>query len=290
MIMVSATRLRRRNGFRKTISKAMAAALGLSAALIADLVQKSDASAMIAVSRMVNSNLNMSFPLYYWILAVLLLGMITVFLYEPMSKRNAFYAGAGVLAFIMAWIPVQDTMPLIPSTGSGIFGFAPASGDGKDFNDLLRESHNKAPPVQYILNEGSPQERVYGAPGNAAVALIPTAVRIVINIPMDTNQPMPELNGQLFDAVSEQTYRFSDDGHVEETADGYRVSYQATLSTPRVNAAPQAHVFCRVESKGYKIVNMETVSQVGETMVLEATMVASRMPNLLQRLGQAYKN
>lgn len=268
----------------------MAAAMGLLAVLIADLVQKSDASAMIAVSRMVNTNLNISFPLYYWVLAVLLLGMITVFLYEPMTKRNALYAGAGVLAFIMAWIPVQDTMPLIPRGDSGIFGFAPASGDTDNFESLLRKAQIQNPPAQYVINEGTPQERVYGLPKKAPAALIPTAVRIVINVPMNANQPMPELNGQLFDAVSEQTYRFSDDGHVEETASGYRVSYQATLITPRADAAPQAHVFCRVEGKGFKILNMETISQVGETMVLEATLVASGVPSLLQRLGQAYKN
>jgi Carboxypeptidase regulatory-like domain len=100
-------------------------AVGASVAVLADLTQKNEASAMLKIAEVVG-------PPWLAALVVVVLAVAVCFIFECATPRRAFYTGASVLTILMATVPYKvppsiNTNPtkeaaVAPRQTSGLLG------------------------------------------------------------------------------------------------------------------------------------------------------------------------
>lgn len=97
------------------------AAIGGTVAAIADLVQKEQASAVLKMTTISARHLNLAVPPLYIFGAIVILGVLLCFVFQPLNRRAGFAVGAGVIASIMTvtpYQPLQSGKPAETATGT----------------------------------------------------------------------------------------------------------------------------------------------------------------------------
>ena len=263
---------------REAVAKAFAGTIGIMSALAVDYIQKGGESALLYGTQMVNEYALSRFsvdavPPFVYIILLIIAGFAMVYIFEPSNKRNAFYAGAGVLGFLATFSPVEQTS----------IGLSPGT--------LIEEPAPLQPDEASLTYEGLvtpaawslfPQKKGFQ---NAKAAAMP--VRAMIQFPKD--QPadsLPAIYAALHDFNSRRTYKLGTGGRLIDGRDGPLVVYDLVIRPGAPVGSTLAKLGMRIESQGYKVGYSEvTVTKTTPSpAVIQVTMEESNLPLAIERL------
>ena len=90
-----------------TMKVGLAGGLGGILAVLSDLVQKEQASAILKIAYTMETSLLISFPPLIAVFLVVGLAIGLCFVFEPETKAKAFYVGASILTIMMTLVPYE---------------------------------------------------------------------------------------------------------------------------------------------------------------------------------------
>jgi hypothetical protein len=246
-----------------SLSVGLSAAIGGIAAILADLFQKKDASALYEFTGMANRVTDQAIPVGAVGLGLVVLSVILAYLQEARSRMAAFYAGASVLTVLMTLVPYDAPMPL-PS--------------GSTIN-------------QVSVLERSIIPSAYAAEVQVAQAGAQIPVTVLVKLPARDGAAQPQIRGVVYDAVSGQKWQLA--YSVPQTTTGaegvtYRFDFVIRSGTPVGGKLADLQLRCTAD--GYQVATAErVVTQAGEPVALQVTLKPSSLPRFLQRTMEAPK-
>jgi hypothetical protein len=95
--------------------------VGAIVAILGDITQKDTASAVVKIATTVNGALHLGFATIVWAAVLVALGVALSLIFDPSSKKMAFFVGASVIALIMTATPYEPS-PSAPGAGSSLEG------------------------------------------------------------------------------------------------------------------------------------------------------------------------
>ena len=284
--------------FREAVAKGIAGTIGILTALIVDYIQKGNDSALLYGTRIINEAALARFsmqavPPYIYLVALVVAGFALVYIFEPTNKRNAFYAGAGVLGFLATFAPIsQQTLEVqaagaLPSLES-ILGGEPAA-------PVMPNAPSAGEQSMFFEFDGLPViPAVYRPyPENSQIVdvqAIGIPVNIVIQFPSSQGNSMPQIRAWLHDSLSNRTLTLGAGAKLAQTSSGPVIVYQTVIGTMQ-SGDTLADLAVRVEAQGYAITTIEaTVTKnTPQPVRIDVDMVPSSTPLALQRLQYPYR-
>ena len=250
-----------------------AAAFGIAAAIVFDLTQHDEGSALFVVNKWVARLTEVvgmgSVPLYGVVLMLMALGAVSILYFQPVTMRGAFAQGFGALAALMTVAP-------------------------SDLGTALPGGDEDLPPPAFE-EPASVVPAAFAGPG--AVSTVSTAatrsqgysVRIRVNFPegLDDIQTMIRkgtLRGKLHNETVGSTYNLF-------RAGGGELEYENDtlfVTTRLPGDADTATLWARIEADGYAIQVENYLARQGANPVWVINMRPSNRPLFLQRMGQSY--
>jgi|GEM_PF-1184013 len=303
---------RPRRGILNLVAMLIAGAAGVGSALVADFVQKGDASAIIVMNSFLNQSLNLNLPLGYLALLLLGAGAMSVFVFEPATKRAAYYTGASILAVLMTTMPVDDLNKALPlfedilnPGDANTLSPEPANPDGAAFlhqdsfsnqgysisgspcleikennMSLIAATYEEAPATNIGCTTGHTSGQAKAKP----IAVKGINVTVVIALPKGT---MPKIAALLHDEISGQTWSLSR-GMASKTKTGYVVRYALTIPANKARAGQLANLHVRCEADGFAIAHVHKKVTTNGPVVMTVTLKKSSTPLWLQKLNTPY--
>lgn len=260
------------------IGKSVAGLFGILVALAADGIQKGETSALIVATRFVNNNLSLGLPPVAWAGAVVLAAVLLVFIFEPESRRAAFYTGLSLLAVLMTLTPAYqpDPAPILPASAYQPGGFEPAPARP------LKPRH-----AGFVL----PLPWADRTPVFTVAQEFPITVNIEIRLPAPKSQTEPPVvSARLHDFVSRKTYSIGPGAEITRTDDGFVLKATAALVSTQQRGDLYADLEVLVETEGYVIASAKApVEDPFSPVYLDVAMAPSALPLFVQRLTYAYR-
>jgi hypothetical protein len=246
----------------------LASALGIGAAVIVDLLQAREASALYLMNRWLLELTGMmgieALPLYGVMLALMGVGAGTIFVTEPITMRGAFAQGFGALAVLMTMAPSDLGAPLQAPD------YAPSQGT----NPSVREQFEPASLTNVSLYEAGDYQ-----------------LRIQVEFPDGLEGDLQEmlrrkkLVGKLYNKDTGIKYDlFRNSGADMDYRDG-----TLRIVTSITARSPQAELWLLIEAEGYKITEERFTAQKGANPIWNVGMQASGQPLIVQRLRHPYR-
>ena len=248
------------------------AALGGLSAVMVDLFQKKDASAIYQLTSFVNKTTagfdpmgNYALPVGGVGLLLMVLSIVLAFFAGARSKRAAFYAGASVLTVMMTLVPYQQ--PIAPSSGSvrqlsqaAPLGpsYVPAAYFGADVKDMVKRDGRI-----WSVQDGGP-------------------ISVVVVVHTEGGDPA-RISGVLYDAVSRRSYQLGYAAPQGKSGTNATYRFDFAIDPGPAKGETLADLKLRVEAPGYKTTTAtQTVTQAG-TVQIDVTMPSTKVPQFLQR-------
>ncbi len=282
------------------VAMLIAGAAGVASALVADFVQKGDASAIIVMNSFVNQSLSLNLPLGYLALIMLGAGAVSVFVFEPATKRAAYYTGASILAVLMTTMPVDDLEKALPLFEEILMPQEPddAAYLGTD-NQAMAHEITGAPCFDVksgglplikaayapAVNIACSNDRALGQAEVTPIAADDLNVTVAISLPKGA---MPKIAARLHDDVSCATWRLTG-GRASRTGSGYIVRYKLSIPAPQARTGMLADLHVRVEADGFKIAHEHAKVTRRGPVILTVGMAKSDTPLWLQKLSTPYR-
>ena len=263
------------------VKLSLTGATGILAALVMDLQNRGDASALFVVARGLVYAAALvgivAVPLYVTIGVLMAVGAAVVLYFRPHGLRPAFMTGFGSLAALMT---------LVPGYSGEAIGVA-VQGD---------------PGALPVIEEGNVDVRAEAGPpmrlaGFASQAADPAPVmdgtyEIAVRIAFPDGVPEPvalriqdgRLKARLYNPLTRKAYNLflSASEPVLREDDTLLVRASVPADTP------EGTLFLRVEAEGYEIDTSEMAAAHGENAVWDVVMRPTSEPLLLQRLKHSY--
>ena len=285
-----------KRGVFQFTSVLIAGAAGVASALVADFVQKGEASAIFVLNAMLFQHLALSLPPLYLAAGLMLAGAITVFIFEPRNKRSAFYTGASILAVLWTGMPadtLEGVAPEIIDEGPAIE--EPASFDGFNTGALLSYTGGCAQsfgsgafviPASFgaTCTNSTPSWQPY-VTQVAAKDRLPVKIQVLI----PGHDSVPPITARLYDSVSGKKWDLSSTGRARRMQKGYLVTYSTSLR-PDAESQDVANLYVRIEAPGYKITQGNVrVSRTERAVDVPFILEKSGTPLWLQRLRTPHR-
>ncbi|NHK27637.1 hypothetical protein FF098_006965 [Parvularcula flava] len=289
--------------FADLVGFGLAGALGIVFAIMADMQQSDDASALFTISRWFSYVSEMigigALPLYIVILILMAIGAGAVYYFQPVTLQGAFAQGFGVLAAVMTIAPSDLGTPLeAPDMPTIIEETEASAGAQARFAGYVGDLEGSA------MRDSLFQEAVYTSGSNTAAAARPRAVAfqsneevrfnltIEIMLPNglkenpDTMIRRGTMRGKLRNDDTGQTYNvFRNSGAIIRTSSN---NDRMTIMTSVPGAGNSADLRARIEIDGYSI-NLESfTANTGRNNSWRISMTPSSTPLFMQRLNQSY--
>lgn len=251
----------------------LAAALGGLAAVIVDLFQKQNASAIYQLTNFVNKATLKFDPSGQFTLPVvgvggllLIASILLAYFAEARSARAAFYSGASVLTVLMALVPYQQ--PLQPEYGTTVRQMS--STQGWQTLTVTPAAYSGAP--NWTVDRG----RVWRA---QASGTLPVVVTVHVKGPVP-----PKMSGVLYDTVSGRSYQLGYGTPQSRGSDGSTFRFEFVINTGTPKGGRVADLKLRVEAPGYKLATTaRSVTQMGAPVEMQVSLQPSKVPGFLQR-------
>ncbi len=280
----------------------IAGAAGVASALVADFVQKGDSSAIIVMNSFVNQSLNLNLPLGYLALMMLGAGALSVFVFEPATKRAAYYTGASILAVLMTTMPVDELDKALPLFEEILNLDDPDDAAYLDFNNLsttqeiagapcfdvkgsvlplIKASYMDGPVTNIACSNG----RAMGQAKVMPIAVDDLSVTVAVSLPQGQ---MPRIAARLHDDISGSTWRLTG-GRANRTDTGYIVRYQLSIPASEARTGMLADLHVRIEANGFKIAHEHAQVTTRRPVVIAVAMIQSDTPLWLQKLNTPYR-
>ncbi len=302
-------------------------AAGVAAALVTDFVAKGDASAILKMNVILNQLAPWEVPLGYLTLALLVAGPMAVLVFEPRTKRAAFYTGASVLAVAMAGTPVEElermaplfdfnppalqgmvspAMPTLPETmldpqaNPDETSFLSGNGDGRgEFNMAMETGTLELATYTPCVDEQTPVVAAGFSFASMMTSecfndrtIVPaqmnTSVAVTVSVLLPDDSEPPKMSARLYDSVSDQTWDLGV-GRASRKNGGYLVTYTANVAPNTTSGKPLAHLYVRVEAEGYEIAETDQQLSNVAPVVLGLQLANSSQPIWMQRFSRPYK-
>ncbi|MEE4208639.1 MAG: hypothetical protein V2I43_05175 [Parvularcula sp.] len=252
----------------------LASASGIAAAVIVDLMQQREASALFVLNRYLADLTSMlglqTLPLYGVMLALMGLGAGSVFFLQPATLRGAFIQGFGLLATVLTVAPSDLGAPLdAPST-------QPAMLSSQTGVIAAQAAGAKPIPVSTAQSQQDFDVRYQ--------------LRIQIRFPdglendWETMLRRRQLTGKLFNPDTGFRYDLFRNS-------GAELSFEDNVLRIRTDVRgvdDEAELRLLVETRGYAILEDSFEAQAGPNRIWSVTMEPSSMPLVVQRLRHTY--
>jgi hypothetical protein len=244
-------------------------------------------------------------PAYIYVAVLVIAGFALVYIFEPTNKRNAFYAGAGVLGFLATFSPIaQQTLQIptpseLPSLDS-IIQATQASPDGIQpaAPDTTAPAGSTAPatPPGHAMNEtpGAPvspaiyQPLEAGAPVILADAQV-IPVIVIVRFSATQGTSLPPMHVWLHDNIADRTQTLNN-GTLARAPSGVVAVYQTRVISA-ASGDKLADLSVRVEAEGYQITVKEVNAAQGSRppIRIDVDLQPSNSPLAIQRLTFPYR-
>ena len=289
--------------FADMIGFGLAGALGIVFAIMADMQQSDDASALFTISRWFSYVSEMigigSLPLYVVILILMAIGAGAVYYFQPVTLQGAFAQGFGVLAAVMTVAPSDLGRPLdAPDMPTVVNETEASTGAQARFAGYVGDLEGST------MRDSLFQEAIYTAGSTASGLAQPRAialqaseetrfnVTIEIILPNglkqdpDTMIRRGTMRGKLRNDDTGLTYNlFRNSGAIIRTSPN---NDKMTIMTSVPGNGDTANLRARVEIDGYAI-NLESfTATAGRNNGWQISMTPSSTPMFMQRLNQSY--
>ncbi|MEL7028698.1 MAG: hypothetical protein AAGL49_05670 [Pseudomonadota bacterium] len=246
---------------------AVSSALGVLAAVATDFFQKGDSSAIFSLNVFLNETLGQSMPLWWVMLALVVIGAGAVFIFEPTTRSGAFSMGVGLLAAMMTALPVNNPGGISSASFLSPVEHTPSMTGGSVIQASYLTQVQGAQGVQLTMTIDFPD-----------------------GLPEDLNSSIRkgQLRGRLHDQVSGQTWSLFRTAGGSLSRSGDRLIIRTAVPASGAgDLAAQLHV--RIECSGYEILQAKRDVRRGERMVSwNVAMKTSSQPLFLQRLRTPY--
>jgi hypothetical protein len=266
--------------------KALAGTLGILVALLVDYIQKGDNSALLFGTRLINTAALANFqiqsvPPFVYALALMAAGFALVYIFEPSNKRNAFYAGAGVLGVLATMAPVaqqaaqytpidpslMQELQSTPQPTQGSWNFAPGG-------HVMHAAFQRPAPL------GSNTLRV--ADGDMRIL-------VIIRFPSDQGTNLPRVSAWLHDGITNKKIALTS-GQVGQMPGGPILVFRTGIATGPPLGNTAAKLAVRVEAPGYQIASQNKIVRTGarQPVRINVALRRSNVPLAVQRLRYPY--
>ncbi len=277
---------------------AMAGAFGIVAATLTDLNQRGDASALYQVSHWAVAASELvglgQIPLYVVVALLMAVGASSIFFLQPVSMREAFLQGFGVLAVLMTIVPSDlgaalnapiDELP-VPQEAQLQAQAQVAAFMGQAGGESVRTGIQKA-VYQPNIDPSMQKTALQPDAGNVGGYNI----TIEINFPDVLEQDVSEMvrrgtmRGRLYNDSTRKSYNLFRNGGADANLRGNVLVIRASVPGDEATTT----LFTRVEAAGYKITLEEFEARQGRNSVWVINMTPSNTPLFIQRLGNSYR-
>ena len=274
---------------------------GILAALVMDLQNRGDNSALFVVARSAVYLAALvgvlAVPLWMVIVGLMAVGAGVVLYFKPNGMRAAFAQGFGTLAAVMTLVPGyggeaigvpvdgQDAAPIIrDGDADAIAGGTVASRSAPRpiLASFVPVQADAAPPAQAGAAKGAAKDGT--VPGGGYT------VRIRLTFPDGPPEPLAlrikqgRLKARLFNPVTGKAYNLFLSAGAPIIREGNRLLVTTTVPSD----APEATLLLRVEAEGYEITVAEETCEQGANAVWDVAMAPTTEPLLFQRLKHSY--
>ena len=115
--------------------------VGSIVAILGDIQQKGETSAVSSIAKSANVALGINLTTLTWALVLTAIGVALSFIFDPRTKKMAFYAGASVIALVLTATPYQS-LPSSPTTSDATTsGAHPGDGTWLMQSDLFQHAY-----------------------------------------------------------------------------------------------------------------------------------------------------
>lgn len=282
----------------------LAGSLGIVAAVMIDMQQSDEGSALFYISRWFSWFTELIgigvLPLYAVILALMALGAAAVYYFQPVTMQGAFAQGFGVLAALMTIVPSDlgtpleaPDMPIIveeePETTAqieaqltGLVGNA--EGMAVRGSLLQQAVYTDVSPARYAGTQTvAYQTRQSEVKYNLTIEIVfPNG----LESDPDSMIRKGNLRGKIHDDTTGSTYNvFRNSGAIiRQSSDGKML----TVMTSIPGNSNSSRLQSRIEASGYAITVEDFTATTGNNNVWRITLTPSKTPLFMQRLGQSY--
>jgi len=243
------------------------ASLGIGAAVIVDLLQQREASALFVINRWmleVTSLLGVqAIPLYILMLVLMGIGGFSVMFLQPVTFRGAFAQGFGLLAIIVTIAPSDLGAPLEAPSGQPPVG---------------TQSSFEVTPASLAQRGSNASQDEY-------------QLRIQIEFPEGLNGNIDQmirrnrLAGKLWNPNTGMRYNLFRNSGAEVTYRDGTLQLRTTIDA----GADKGDLWILVEAEGYAIKEQAFLAQKGANGIWRVRMEPSDEPLFLQRLRHSYR-
>jgi len=155
---------------------ALSTGIGALVAVLADVVQKEQASAVATIANSISRTLRIDFDAIWAVILIVAVAASLSIVFEPQTKQRAFYLGTSVLAMLLTVVPYE----LPPGFASGTsapspHAAVPSEGRLLRFAAYMRSQQDPAARVSLVLAS----QRGQGVSG-AVVTLLSLPGRAVV--------------------------------------------------------------------------------------------------------------
>ena len=289
-------------GLKDYAGLGIAGSFGIISAIMADMRQADDASALFVINKWVASGTQLlgvdyNLPLYGVVLGLMGVGAASVFYFQPVTMRGAYAQGFGILAALMTLMPSDLGVPLdapdgyndleeLPDVHTRLDGqantdlvYAGGSSLGMGFTDMLQ-------PAVYQPAQAQPKQ------SQRAAATTGYTVELVIKFPnglkreMNTMMRAGTLRGRLHNPATKKTYNiFRSSGAVMHVHDG---NSEIHISTTVPGSKENTVLWVRLEAADYAIAVESFEAELGDNGAWAVDMKPSKVPLFVQRFGKSY--
>ncbi len=254
-------------------------AIGILAATLADLNQRGEASALFQISIFITRLIGIEFmPFYVILLALMSLGALSIFFFQPLSMREAFLQGFGVLAGLMTILPanyVNAAPPVMPdATDIEEQAQAKINSDIGQIRDAQTVSQST---VQQVTYQQSSEMIGYN---------LVLRVEFPEGLREDLSRMIARgtLRGRLYNEATDTSYDLFRNGG----ADAYFNNDTLTIRTTIPGLTDEAKLWTRIEASGYAIALESFDARLGGNSAWNISMTPSNTPIFIQRLTNPY--
>jgi hypothetical protein len=271
------------------LSLGFSSAVGILAALTADLTQKGEAAAVFKINQWAvdvtrTAGMGVDMPLWGVGAGLVGFGAASVLYFQPTTRIGAFFRGFGLLAALMTATP-PDLAGGVQAVKKGSLSLLQAVADVRD----------PAAPVEGPQDDGAILSvRRGNTAGPVEVGDVDREARYEVSLTIHFPNGAPKdfaalasrdaLRGRLHNEGTGETFElFESAGGLIEASDD-AIVVKAGVPAKSVRAT----LWVRIECEGYAIELQSAEAALGEPLDWRVDMRPSKTPLMIQRLGKSY--
>lgn len=270
-------------GFGDIFGLSLAGAAGIISALITDYQQSGEASALFTINQWVVDLGGMlgytAIPLWMVTLTLTVVGALSIFYFQPITRQGAFAQGFGLLAVIMT---------MVPADLAGGIESVPGDDDLPGLAQVFQQEairQNGVRNASYTAGEARVIP-VQSRRSQAAKYDLHLTINFIGGIPdeVDSLIRRGQLRGRLHNEDTDETWNLFKSAGGDIRQDGDTIYIHAGVPA----RSEEARLWVRIECPTHEIVVESNVAKLGQPLNWTVDLEPSDMPLFLQRLGKSY--